>query len=229
MGKMIMVRHGKSLWNVENIFTGWTDIDLAPVGIEEAKKAGELIKKNNVSIDLCFSSYLKRAIRTAWLLMESCEQMHINTQYHWKLNERHYGAWQGKKKDEVLQQLGEKEYWAVRRGYYSSPPKLESSDTKNPKFDANYKNIDFTLLPLGESLEETSKRVINYYLEAIVPEIVQGKTVLISAHGNSLRALIGFIKNIPPNEMVQLSVSTGVPILFEFDNNLNLIENHQLD
>lgn len=205
MGKMILVRYGQSLWNIENIFTGWTDIDLVPVGIAEEKKAGELIKKNNIAIDLCCCSYLKRAIRTAWLVLESCEQMHVNTQYHWKLNESHYGTLQGKNKDEVLQQLGKKEYWEVRRGYATSPPKLDPLDLKNPKFDANYKNIDSTIMPLGESLEETSKRVVNYYLEVIVSQIVQGKTVLISAHENSLRALIGYIKNTPPNDMPQLA------------------------
>ena len=167
MGKLILVRHGKSLWNVQNIFTGWTDIDLATEGITEAKKAGELLKSNDIRIDVCFSSYLKRAIRTAWITLDTANQMHVNTKYHWKLNERHYGAWQGHNKDQILKKVGDETYWGVRRGYYLSPPKLNSKDRQQPKFDANYKNIDPALLPLSESLENTSKRVVNYYFEAI--------------------------------------------------------------
>lgn len=228
MGKLILVRHGKSLWNVQNIFTGWTDIDLATEGIAEAKKAGELLKSNDICIDVCFSSYLKRAIRTAWITLDTANQMHVDTKYHWKLNERHYGAWQGHNKNQILKDVGEETYWGVRRGYYLSPPKLDPKDKQQPKFDANYKNIDPALLPLSESLENTSKRVVNYYFEAIVPQLVKGKTVLVSAHGNSLRALIGYIKNLPPEDIAHLEVPTGEPNLYEFDDNLNLTEHYKL-
>lgn len=229
MGKLILVRHGKSLWNVQNIFTGWTDIDLAPEGIIEAKKAGELIKSNAMSIDVCFSSYLKRAIRTAWITLDTADQMYVDTKYHWKLNERHYGAWQGHNKDQILQEVGEETYWGVRRGYYLTPPKLDSKDKQQPKFDTIYKNIDPALLPLSESLENTSIRVVNYYFEAIAPQLAKGRTVLISAHGNSLRALIGYIQNIPAVDIAHLEVPTGEPNLYEFDENLNLKEHYKLE
>tara|TARA_R110000868_G_scaffold93190_2_gene258090 strand:+ start:991 stop:1680 length:690 start_codon:yes stop_codon:yes gene_type:complete len=228
MGKLILIRHGRSLWNVENIFTGWTDIDLAPQGLEQAKKAGSIIKSNNLNIDICFSSFLKRAIRTAWIVLDNCEQMHVELQYSWKLNERHYGAWQGKNKNETLKELGEDKYWAVRRGYYESPPKLTPNDQRHPKFDSNYKNVDPALLPSGESLEDSSKRVVNYYFEAIVPQLAKGNTVMISAHGNSLRALIGYILEIPPKELANLQVPTGEPYLYGFDDNLNLLEYYKL-
>ena len=229
MGKLILIRHGQSLWNLENIFTGWTNIDLSPQGKEEAKNAGEIIKRNKINIDICFASYLKRAIRTAWIVLDNCEQMHVDTYYHWKLNERHYGDWQGKNKDETLKEVGEKKYWAIRRGYYESPPKLGPNNKQHPKFDPNYKNVDPAVLPSGESLEDSSKRVVNYYFEAIVPNLVQGKTVMISAHGNSLRALIGYICNIPSIDIAGLEVPTGVPHIYEFDGNQNLTEHHKLE
>ncbi|MEQ8218717.1 MAG: 2,3-bisphosphoglycerate-dependent phosphoglycerate mutase [Arenibacter sp.] len=229
MGKLILIRHGQSLWNLENIFTGWTDIDLSPQGKEEAKNAGAIIERNNINIDICFASYLKRAVRTAWIVLDSCEQMHVNTYYSWKLNERHYGDWQGKNKDETLKEVGEKKYWAIRRGYYESPPKLAHNNKQHPKFDPNYKNVDPAQLPSGESLEDSSKRVINYYYEAIVPQLAKGKTVMVSAHGNSLRALIGYLNKMSPNEIANLEVLTGVPHIYEFDDNLNLNGHHKLE
>lgn len=228
MGKLILVRHGKSLWNVKNIFTGWTDIDLAPEGIVEAKKAGELIKSNLIDIDICFSSYLKRAIRTAWILLETAEMMHVDTRYSWKLNERHYGDWQGKNKDEVLKEVGEEFFSSVRRGYETPPPSLTIYDKRNPEFDSNYKDLETSVLPLSESLKDTSKRVINYFFEAIAPELAKGHTVLISAHGNSLRALIGHLEHISYDAIAKVEVTTGIPHLYEFDDKLNVIEHYQL-
>lgn len=169
MGKLILVRHGKSEWNVKNVFTGWTDVDLAPEGIEEAKKAGGIIKRNTLEIDICFSSYPKRAIRTAWILLETAEQMHVDTRYHWKLNERHYGDWQGKNKQEVLNEIEEDHFLSVRRGYDTPPPGLSEEDERNPKFDLNYRNVNPSVLPLGESLKDTSKRVVNYFLRPLHP------------------------------------------------------------
>lgn len=228
MGQLILVRHGKSEWNVQNIFTGWTDINLAPAGIEEAKMAGKLIRSNNITIDICFSSYLKRAIRTAWILLDTAKQLHVDTQYHWKLNERNYGAWQGKNKDAILKEVGEATYWGVRRGFYLSPPKLDVEDERHPKLDPNYKNIDSTLLPNGESLEATSKRVLNYYFELIAPQLAKGKTVLVSGHGNSLRSLVGHFRKISPSDIANLEVKTGLPTLYEFDDTLNLLSHKQL-
>ncbi|WP_158849237.1 2,3-bisphosphoglycerate-dependent phosphoglycerate mutase [Algibacter sp. L1A34] len=228
MGRLILVRHGKSLWNVKNVFTGWTDVDLAPEGINEAKKAGKLIKSNHIDIDICFSSYLKRAIRTAWLLLETAEMMHVNCQYSWKLNERHYGDWQGKNKDEVLKEVGEDYFLSVRRGYDAAPPSLSCNDKRNPKFDPNYKDLDVYGLPLGESLKDTSKRVVNYFFEAIAPEIAKDKTVLVSAHGNSLRALIEYLEHISSDEIAKVEVATGVPHMYEFDSKLNVTDHYQL-
>ncbi len=169
MGKLILVRHGKSKWNVKNVFTGWTDVDLAPEGIEEAKKAGGIIKRNTLEIDICFSSYPKRAIRTAWILLETAEQMHVDTRYHWKLNERHYDNWQGKNKQEVLNEIEEDHFLSVRRGYDTPPPGLSEEDERNPKFDLNYRNVNPSVLPLGESLKDISKRVVNYFLRPLHP------------------------------------------------------------
>ena len=228
MGKLILVRHGKSLWNVKNVFTGWTDVDLAEEGVEEAKNAGKLIKSNLINIDICFSSYLKRAIRTAWILLETAEMMHVDSHYSWKLNERHYGDWQGKNKDQVLKAVGEEYFLSIRRGYDTAPPSLSSNDERNPKFDPNYKALDASDLPLGESLKDTSKRVVNYFFEAIAPELAKGRTVLISAHGNSLRALIEYLEHISSEEIAKVEVATGVPHMYEFDGKLNVTRHYQL-
>jgi len=229
MGKLILVRHGKSEWNVKNLFTGWTDIDLAQEGVEEAKNAGNILKRNTIEIDVCFSSYLKRAIRTAWILLETAGQMHVDTRYHWKLNERHYGDWQGKNKEEVLNEIGVDYFLSVRRGYDTPPPSLSEEDERNPKFDSNYKNVNPSLLPLGESLKDTSKRVINYFFEAIAVQLAQDRTVLISAHGNSLRALIEHLEHISVRDIANVEVDTGVPHLYEFDGSLNILEHHRLE
>ena len=229
MGKLILIRHGKSLWNVENIFTGWTDVDLAPEGIEEAKKAGELIKNNNILIDICFTSYLQRAIKTVWFILETADMMNVDCLKCWKLNERHYGTWQGRNKDEVRKEVGEDLFWKIRRGYDTPPPSITAEDKRNLKFDKKYKKLNAALLPLSESLENTQKRVVQYFFESIVPEVVKNKTVLVSAHGNSLRALMGQIKNIPSTALSKVEVLTGIPNIYEFDVNLHLKDHYQLE
>lgn len=228
MGKLILVRHGLSEWNLKNIFTGWTDIDLAQEGIAEAKNAGEILKRNNFEIDICFSSYLKRAIRTAWIMLEIADQMHVNTEYNWKLNERHYGAWQGKNKETILEEVGEAYFLSVRRGFATPPPFLLEEDSRNPKFDSNYKLIPSKLLPMGESLQNTSDRVVNFFYEAVAPQLAKGKTVLVSAHGNSLRALIGHIEHISHGNIEKVEIGTGIPLLYEFDCCLNILNHSHL-
>ncbi|TLP81786.1 2,3-bisphosphoglycerate-dependent phosphoglycerate mutase [Maribacter sp. ACAM166] len=228
MGNLILVRHGKSEWNVQNIFTGWTDVDLAPEGIEEAKKAGEIIKSNDIDIDICFSSYLKRAIRTAWIILDTAEQMHVDTRYHWKLNERHYGDWQGKNKDEVLKEVGEKTYWGIRRGYATPPPPLTLEDKRHPLYDSNYKALDENLLPNTESLQITQLRAVNYFYDAIVPQLARNKTVLVSAHGNSLRALMAHLEQIKHTDLPNIEVPTGIPFMYEFDDTLKLLGKQKL-
>jgi len=229
MGKLILIRHGQSLWNVENVFTGWKDIDLSPIGIEEAKKAGELIKNNNISIDICFTSYLQRAIKTVWFILETADMMNVDCLKSWKLNERHYGTWQGRNKDEVRKEVGEDLFWKIRRGYDTTPPSITVEDKRNLKFDKKYKKLNAALLPLSESLKNTQKRVVQYFFESIVPELVKNKTVLVSAHGNSLRALMGQIKNIPSIALSKVEVPTGVLNIYEFDDNLHLKSHYQLE
>jgi 2,3-bisphosphoglycerate-dependent phosphoglycerate mutase len=228
MGKLIMIRHGKSIWNVKNIFTGWTDVDLAPEGIEEAKKAGELMKKNNITIDICFSSFLKRAIRTNWIILDTMDMMYIDCHYNWQLNERHYGAWQGRDKDKVKKEVGDEIFWKIRRGYDTPPPSLALDDKRHPKCSVKYKNIDSSLLPLAESLKDTRKRAVHYFFENIAPQIVDNRTVLVTAHGNSIRALMAQIQDIPPETIPKIEVPTCVPYIYDFDDNLNLLEDYQL-
>lgn len=229
MGKLILVRHGRSLWNEKNLFTGWTDVDLAPEGIKEAKKAGQLIKEEGLVIDICFSSYLKRAIKTAWLILETSDMMQVDCFHSWKLNERHYGAWQGENKEAIQAEMSEESFLQIRRGYTKKPPLLTPDDQRHPKFDKKYKHVDPSLLPLGESLEDTEKRVVNYFFEVIAPFLVKDCVVLVSAHGNSLRALIEHIENIPSSKIAELEIPTGVPYIYEFDNELNLLRHHQLN
>lgn len=229
MGKLILVRHGKSYWNIENIFTGWTDIDLAPVGIEEAKIAGELIRDEKLAIDICFTSYLKRAIKTASTLLETANMMHINCIKSWKLNERNYGAWQGRNKDEVKKEFGDDFFWKVRRGYITAPPALSINDKRHPKFDHKYDKLNATGLPLSESLKDTKQRAVQYFYEAIVPQLVKGKTVLVSAHGNSIRALMGHIENISSSEIPKVEVQTGVLNMYEFDSTMNLKDQYRIE
>ncbi|WP_179316525.1 2,3-bisphosphoglycerate-dependent phosphoglycerate mutase [Winogradskyella undariae] len=229
MGKLILVRHGKSVSNMKNIFTGWTDVNLAPEGLEEAKIAGELIRDQKINIDICYSSYLKRAIKTASIIMETADISYIDFIKSWKLNERHYGAWQGQNKDEVKKEAGEDLFWKVRRGYSDSAPALSVNDKRYPKFDSKYSKLTEKELPTTESLEQTKERAVAYYFEAIVPELVKGKTVLVSAHGNSIRALMTEILDIPASEISTVEVQTGVLNMYEFDKSMNLKEHHKLE
>jgi 2,3-bisphosphoglycerate-dependent phosphoglycerate mutase len=229
MGNLIMVRHGKSEFNIKNLFTGWTDVDLAPEGVEEAKKAGEIIKKNDIVLDVCFSSYLKRAIRTAWIVLETAEQMPVDCIHGWKLNERHYGAWQGKNKEEIKKNMDDSTFEDIHRGYETPPPPLDYDDPRNARFEQKYKRIDASLLPATESLKDTEKRVVNYYYEAIVPQLMQQQTVLLACHGNTLRALREHIEKIAEGQIGSIEVPTGVPYLYEFDGELNLKTHYELN
>lgn len=228
MGNLIIVRHGKSEFNMKNLFTGWTDVDLAPEGVEEAKKAGEIIKKNDIVLDVCFSSYLKRAIRTAWIVLETADQMPVDCIHGWKLNERHYGDWQKKDKAEVKKSMDEASFEAIHRGYDTSPPPLAYDDPRNARFEQKYKRVDIALLPATESLEDTEKRVVNYFYEAIVPKLMRQQTVLLACHGNTLRALREHIEKITEDQISAIEVPTGVPYLYEFDGELNLKTHYEL-
>ncbi len=224
MAKLILLRHGQSLYNKENLFTGWTDIDLSEEGKAEAKKAGEILLRANLYPDICFTSWLKRAIHTAQIALRAMEWEHIDAIRHWKLNERHYGAWQRHNKDAIKQEVGEERFVAIRRGYDTPPPPLPDGDPRLPQNDPKYKNIDPALLPRSESLKDTRKRTLNYFAERIAPELARDKTVLISAHGNSLRALVMAIEKLTPEEIVKVEIPTGQPILYTFDETLHLLQ-----
>ena len=221
--KLILMRHGQSIYNLQNRFTGWTDVDLSEQGVCEAKEAGALLKKHQLYPDICFTSWLKRAIHTANLALEVLEWEHLDVQRSYKLNERHYGAWQGRDKDEVKKEEGEEQFLAVRRGYDVPPPALREDDARVVWRDKKYANIDKTFLPLSESLKDTKKRVLEYYKKAIIPQLKKEKTVLISAHGNSLRALVMELEKISEQDIVSFEIPTGEIIVYTFDCNMNIV------
>jgi len=221
---LVLVRHGQSVYNQKNIFTGWTDVDLSEQGRDEAKKAGLLLKKNSIYPDICFTSWLKRAIHTAQIVLEELDWEQIDMLRSYKLNERHYGNWQGRDKDEVKKELGEEKFLAVRRGYNVAPPPLHVNDKRCVSNDKKYANIDKNLLPLHESLKETKKRVLEYYREQIILQLQKEKTVLISAHGNSLRALVMELEQMSSNDITGFEIPTGEILVYDFDSEMNIIE-----
>ena len=226
---LILLRHGQSIYNKENLFTGWTDVELSDRGREEAKDAGAMLEKNELYPDICFSSWLKRSVHTAQIALTRLGWEHIDIIKSWKLNERHYGDWQQKNKDAVKDEVGDEAFLAVRRGYDTPPPPLSDDDPRAAKYDKKYKDLDPALFPRSESLKDTRQRTLNYFYEKIAPELSEGKTVLVSAHGNSLRALVMGIENLSPEEIVKLEIPTGVPIVYRFDETLNMLEKTVLE
>ena len=224
MATLIMIRHGQSLYNQKNLFTGWTDIDLSVQGEKEAKKAGERLKQEGIYPDICFTSWLKRAIHTAQLLLREMKWEQIDCLKSWKLNERHYGTWQKQNKEHIKQEVGEKRFIMIRRGYDTPPPPLPSGDARLPQNKRQYQHIDRTLLPRSESLKDTKIRTLNYFYDAIAPQLAKDKTVLVCAHGNSLRALMMALEKLSEKEIVEREIPTGTPILYHFDTSLQLIE-----
>lgn len=225
--KLVLLRHGQSIWNKENRFTGWTDIDLSDKGIKEAKEAGILLKKENIIFDMAFTSVLKRAINTLnYVLLEM--NQNIEVKYSYKLNERHYGALQGLNKDETRKKYGEEKVHLWRRSVDVRPPKLEITDPRFPGNDVKYQNIPVEKLPVSENLLDTIDRVAEYYNEAIKPELLRNKNIIISAHGNSLRALIKYLENISDEEIMNIEIPTGRPYIYELDSNLNIIDKYYL-
>ena len=214
--KLILLRHGESLYNKENIFTGWTDVDLSEKGRKEAKEAGEILLKHALYPDSCFTSWLKRSIHTAQIVLVHMGWEQIDQLRSWKLNERHYGAWQERNKKEVEEEVGHARFIAVRRGYDTPPPALPDNDPRLPQNELKYSRIDPLILPRSESLKDTRQRTLLYYSEKILPALERGDTVLVSAHGNSLRALIMEIEQLNAEEIVKVEIPTGRPILFTF-------------
>lgn len=223
-----MIRHGESLWNKENRFTGWTDVDLSPKGIEEAKKAGELLVAEGFSFDIAFTSVLTRAIRTLDLILDEMQLKWIPVIKSWRLNERHYGAFQGMNKSEMAAKIGEEQVLIFRRSYDVPPPALDSNDERYPGNDLRYKDLDKRILPFTECLKDTVERVIPFWNDEIVKSIKTGKKVLIAAHGNSLRAMVKYLDNISNEEIVKLNIPTGIPLVYELNENLIPIKNYYL-
>ncbi len=217
-GKLILCRHGQSTWNLENLFTGWHDVDLTEQGLAEAKSAGELLGQLDFNIDLAYTSVLKRAIRTLWIILEETDLMWIPVIRSWKLNERHYGSLQGLNKAETAAEHGADQVKIWRRSYDIPPPALEESDPRHPCHDPRYAGIN--TLPASESLKTTLERVQPYWEQTIVPQLKVGKNVLIAAHGNSLRALVKMLDGISDQDITEFNIPTGVPILYDLDDNL---------
>ncbi len=228
MYKVVLLRHGESIWNKENLFTGWTDVDLSEKGIEEATQAGRMLREQGFEFDIAYTSVLKRAIRTLWIALDQMDLLWIPVEHDWRLNERHYGALQGLNKAETAAKYGESQVKIWRRSYDIRPPALEVTDARYPGKDPRYRNLTKPQLPLTECLKDTVDRFLPCWHEVIAPSIRSGEKVLIAAHGNSLRALVKYLEDIPDEEIVDLNIPTGVPMVQELDENLKSVRRYYL-
>jgi 2,3-bisphosphoglycerate-dependent phosphoglycerate mutase len=219
-GKLILVRHGQSIWNVQNLFTGWQDVDLSDQGRLEAAQAGRELQQEKIEPHIAFTSVLKRAIRTLWLIMDTTDRMWMPVERSWRLNERHYGALEGLDKAQTVAAHGDAQVKIWRRSYDIPPPPLGLDDPRHPRFDPRYADVDAASLPVAESLKDTLSRVLPYWESRVVPELRAGKNVLIVAHGNSLRALVKMLDMMSESDIVEFNIPTGVPILYELDEQL---------
>jgi 2,3-bisphosphoglycerate-dependent phosphoglycerate mutase len=217
-GKLVLCRHGQSTWNLENLFTGWTDVDLTEQGQAEAAEAGRQLRARGISFDVAFTSVLKRAIRTLWIILDEMDLMWVPVERSWKLNERHYGALQGLNKAQTAAQHGEEKVKIWRRSYDISPPPLAQDDPRHPRFDRRYRGVSG--LPATESLKDTLARVLPYWQDRIAPRLRAGDNVLVAAHGNSLRALVKMLDGISDAEITELNIPTGVPLVYDLDDSL---------
>ena len=228
MYKLVMMRHGQSTWNLENRFTGWTDVDLTPLGVEEAKLAGQLLKEKGYAFDIAYTSVLKRAIKTLNVALEEMDQLWLPTSKHWRLNERHYGALQGLNKAETAAKFGDEQVLIWRRAYATAPDPLPLEDPRHPRFDARYATLAPADLPATECLKDTVERVLPFWNDFIAPAIRAGNRVLIAAHGNSLRALIKYLDNMGEDAIVNLNIPTAQPLVYELDEDLKPIKSYYL-
>lgn len=225
---LVLLRHGESVWNKENLFTGWTDVELSEKGVSEAKAAGQTLKSEGFDFDICYTSYLKRAIHTLQLALDEMDRAWLPVEKSWKLNERHYGALQGLNKSETAEKYGEDQVKVWRRSYATCPPALEPSDERNPSSQVQYRDVDPEDLPLTECLKDTVARAYPYFEEVIKPRMVAGDRVLIAAHGNSLRALVKMFDGMSDDEITGVNIPTGVPLVYEFDRDFNVISKRYL-
>ncbi len=226
--KLVIIRHGESEWNKLNLFTGWTDVDLSDNGKKEAKNAGLLLKKEGYDFDVCYTSYLKRAINTLNIVLEEMDREWLPVNKTWLLNERHYGALQGLNKEETTKKFGEEQVQIWRRSYDIQPPVLSEDDDRNPRKQEQYRGITEDKLPLTESLKDTIERVIPYFEQNVIEDMKQGKRAIIAAHGNSIRALVKYLDNMSDKEIISVNIPTGVPLVYEFDDNFHVIKNYYL-
>jgi len=228
MNKLVLLRHGQSTWNLENKFTGWTDVDLTSKGETEAKEAGKLLKDEKFMFDIVHTSFLKRANRTMEICLKEMGQENVPVQYSWQLNERHYGALQGLNKSETAKKYGDEQVHIWRRSYTTPPPKLNIDDERHPRFDEKYSDLDPGKLPVAECLRDTVKRFLPYWHDSIEPDLEAGKKILIVAHGNSLRALVKYLDKISDEEILDLNIPTGAPLVYELGENLRPTNSYYL-
>ncbi len=228
MKRLVLLRHGESVWNQENRFTGWTDVGLSEKGIEEAKAAGDLLRREGYDFDLAFTSVLKRAIKTLWIVLEDMDRMWIPTQKSWRLNERHYGALQGLNKAETAAKFGDAQVKIWRRAYDTPPPPLDDGDPRLEINDPRYAEVERVAFPRTECLKDTVVRFLPYWHAAIAPAVRSGKRIIIAAHGNSLRALVKYLDNVSDADIVELNIPTGQPLVYELDSELKPIRHYYL-
>jgi 2,3-bisphosphoglycerate-dependent phosphoglycerate mutase len=228
MYKLVLIRHGESTWNLENRFTGWTDVDLTPTGVEQAKNAGKLLKAEGFEFDVAYTSVLKRAIRTLFLALDEMDATWLPVVKSWRLNERHYGGLQGLNKADMAKQYGDEQVLVWRRSYDTPPPELEAHDPRSERGDARYAKLDPAQVPLTECLKDTVARVIPFWNESMAPAIKAGKRIVVAAHGNSIRALIKYLDGISDQDIVGLNIPNGIPLVYELDENLKPIRHYYL-
>ncbi|ATH13931.1 2,3-bisphosphoglycerate-dependent phosphoglycerate mutase [Delftia acidovorans] len=228
MYKLVLIRHGESTWNLENRFTGWTDVDLTATGVEQAKNAGRLLKAEGYDFDLAYTSVLKRATRTLWHTLDEMDRTWLPVQHSWRLNERHYGGLQGLNKADMAKQYGDAQVLVWRRSYDTPPPALEPQDPRSERSDVRYAQLDPSQVPLTECLKDTVARVLPFWNESIAPAILSGKRVVVAAHGNSIRALIKYLDGISDDAIVGVNVPNGIPLVYELDADLKPIRHYYL-
>jgi 2,3-bisphosphoglycerate-dependent phosphoglycerate mutase len=228
MYKLVLIRHGESTWNLENRFTGWTDVDLTATGVEQAKKAGILLKEAGLDFDIAYTSVLKRAVWTLWHCLDQMDRTWLPVVNSWRLNERHYGALQGLNKADTAKKFGDSQVLIWRRSYDIPPPALDPSDPRSERSDPRYAKLDAELVPLTECLKDTVARVLPFWDETIAPAIKSGQRIVISAHGNSIRALVKYLDGIGDNEIVGVNIPNGIPLVYELDADLNPIKSYYL-
>ena len=228
MHKLVLIRHGESTWNLENRFTGWTDVDLTPTGVSQAMSAGKLLKAEGYDFDLCYTSVLKRAIHTLWYCLDEMDRTWLPVQKSWRLNERHYGALQGLNKTDMAKQYGDEQVLVWRRSYDTPPPALEPQDPRSERNDRRYAHLEASQVPLTECLQDTVARVLPFWNDTMVPSIRSGQRVLVAAHGNSIRALVKYLDGISDQDIVGLNIPNGIPLVYELDDDLRPIRHYYL-